>query len=316
MNDVHAQGSDQAAEQVADQAVDQSADQVAVQATDQTADQVAVQTTDQATAQTADQSAPQTEPVLLRTDDNGITTLTLNRPAQYNALSEALLDALDRGLDEIAGDESVRVLVLAANGKAFCAGHDLKQMRQHDDHAYQHGLFSKCSGIMTKLTTLPQPVIAKVQGMATAAGCQLVATCDLAVAADTARFAVSGVRVGLFCSTPAVALSRCMSRKRAMQMLLTGEFIDTDSALRYGLINDAVPVGELDGAVARLADNIASKPPRVIALGKGRFYAQLEQSLGNAYAGATDTMSDNMMLPETREGIDAFIEKRKPHWPR
>ena len=257
----------------------------------------------------------QTESVLLCESENGIATLTLNRPAQYNALSEALLDELERGLDRIAGDRSIRVVVLAANGKAFCAGHDLKQMRRHDDHSYQHNLFSKCSGIMTKLTTLPQPVIAKVQGMATAAGCQLVASCDLAVAADTARFAVSGVRVGLFCSTPAVALSRNISRKRAMEMLLTGDFIDAETALQYGLINQSVEAGELDNAVAQLADNIASKPPRVIQIGKRRFYAQLEQGLSNAYAGATDTMSDNMMLPETREGIDAFIEKREPNWP-
>ena len=255
-------------------------------------------------------------PVLLYASENDIATLTLNRPEQYNALSEDLLDGLDEALERVAGDASVRVVVLAAAGKAFCAGHDLKQMRQHDDHSYQHNLFSKCSGIMTKLTRLPQPVIAKVQGMATAAGCQLVASCDLAVAADSARFAVSGVRVGLFCSTPAVALSRNISRKRAMEMLLTGEFIDAETALRYGLINRAVEAAELDDAVEQLAANIASKPPRVIQLGKRRFYEQIEQGLANAYAGATDTMSDNMMLPETREGIDAFIEKRKPDWPR
>lgn len=264
-----------------------------------------------------DQRSP-AEPVLLYAggNENGIAALTLNRPAQYNALSEELLDELDRALDRIAGDEFIRVLVLAANGKAFCAGHDLKQMRRHDDHAYQHELFFKCSGIMTKLVSLPQPVIARVQGMATAAGCQLVASCDLAVAANTARFAVSGVRVGLFCSTPAVALSRNISRKRAMEMLLTGEFIDADTALKYGLINRSVEAGELDNTVDQLASSIASKPAGVIQLGKRRFYQQLEQALGNAYAGATDTMSDNMMLPETREGIDAFIEKRKPNWPR
>lgn len=258
----------------------------------------------------------QTEEVLLYESDNGIATLTLNRPAQYNALSESLLDELDRALAQIAQDESIRVLILAANGKAFCAGHDLKQMRRHDEHAYQHALFSKCSEVMTKLVKLPQPVIAKVQGMATAAGCQLVASCDLAVAADSARFAVSGVRVGLFCSTPAVALSRNIARKRAMEMLLTGEFISADTALQYGLINQAVAMDELDNACAELAANIASKPPRVIQLGKRRFYEQLAQGIDHAYATATDTMSDNMMLPETREGIDAFIEKRKPNWPR
>lgn len=258
----------------------------------------------------------QAEAVLLCESENGIATLTLNRPDQYNALSEALLDELERALERIAGDENIRVLVLAASGKAFCAGHDLKQMRRHDDHAYPHALFSKCSGIMTKLVHLPQPVVAKVQGIATAAGCQLVASCDLAVAANTARFAVSGVRVGLFCSTPAVALSRNVSRKRAMEMLLTGEFIDADTALQYGLINQSVAVGELDNAVDRITANIASKPPRVTQLGKRRFYEQLEQGLGKAYAAATDTMSDNMRLPETREGIDAFIEKREPDWPR
>ena len=262
------------------------------------------------------QPQPQTEPVLLHASENGIATLTLNRPAQYNALSDELLDELEHALDRVARDQSVRVMVLAANGNAFCAGHDLKQMRQNDDHAYQHDLFSKCSGIMAKLTGLPQPVIAKVQGMATAAGCQLVASCDLAVAADIARFAVSGVRVGLFCSTPAVALSRNVSRKRAMEMLLTGDFIDAETALHYGLINRSVDAAELDNAVDQLASNIASKPPRVIQLGKQRFYQQLEQGLGKAYAGATDTMAGNMMLEETREGIDAFIEKRKPNWPR
>ncbi len=258
----------------------------------------------------------ETESALLCARENGVETLTLNRPAQYNALSEDLLSALDAALDRVAGDDAVRVVVLGANGKAFCAGHDLKQMRRNDDHAYQHELFSKCSAIMTKLTSLPQPVIAKVQGMATAAGCQLVATCDLAVAVNTAQFAVSGVRVGLFCSTPAVALSRNVSRKRAMEMLLTGDFIDAETALHYGLINHSVAVDELDAAVEQLAGNIASKPPRVIQLGKRRFYEQLEQGLDNAYAGATDTMAGNMMLPETREGIDAFIEKRAPNWPR
>ncbi len=257
---------------------------------------------------------PPTEAMLLRSDANGIATLTLNRPKQYNALSEQLLKDLSAALTQIGADESVRVMILAAHGKAFCAGHDLKQMRQHPKHSYQHDLFSQCSEIMTKLTRLPQPVIAKVQGMATAAGCQLVASCDLAVAANTAQFAVSGVRVGLFCSTPAVALSRNVARKRAMQMLLSGDFIDADTALRYGLLNQVVEAGELDDAVAQMAQQIAAKPPRVIQLGKRRFYQQLEQGLGAAYATATDAMADNMMLPETEEGIDAFIEKRQPNW--
>jgi len=253
---------------------------------------------------------------LLSTRGNGIARLTLNRPAQYNALSESLLDQLAHELDDISRDAAVRVVVLGAAGKAFCAGHDLKEMRAHDDHAYQQALFAKCSGVMSQLTAMPQPVIARVQGMATAAGCQLVASCDLAVAADSARFAVSGVRVGLFCSTPAVALSRNISRKRAMEMLLTGDFIDAGAALHYGLINRAVAAGELDAEVEKLAGQIASKPPRVIQLGKRRFYRQLEQGLGAAYADAGETMAGNMMLDETREGIDAFIEKREPNWPR
>jgi len=259
--------------------------------------------------------AAQAQPVLLRANHGGVETLTLNRPGQYNALSEQLLDHLAAALDRVAADESTRVVVLAANGKAFCAGHDLKQMRRHDDRDYQRALFAKCSGIMTLLTTLPQPVIARVQGVATAAGCQLVASCDLAVAADTARFAVSGVRVGLFCSTPAVALSRNVSRKRAMEMLLTGDFIDAATALHYGLVNRVVAEGELDAAVGELAQRIACKPPRVIQLGKRGFYEQLEHGLGEAYALATEAMAGNMMLPETGEGIDAFIDKRRPNWP-
>ena len=247
---------------------------------------------------------------------NGVAHLTLNRPAQYNALSEELLGRLADELGAIAADDSVRVVVLGAAGKAFCAGHDLKEMRAHDDHAYQQALFAKCSGVMSQLIALPQPVIARVQGMATAAGCQLVASCDLAVAAEDARFAVSGVRVGLFCSTPAVALSRNIPRKRAMEMLLTGEFIGAEDALQYGLINRAVAADELDAAVGELAEQIASKPPRVTQLGKRGFYRQLEQDLGAAYADAGETMAGNMMLDETREGIDAFIQKRAPNWPR
>ncbi len=253
---------------------------------------------------------------LLRACEHGVAVLTLNRPRQYNALSEELLDELAAALAHIAADDAVRVVILAANGRAFCAGHDLKQMRAHSTRDYQHDLFTKCSSVMTQLTSLPQPVMAKVQGMAIAAGCQLVASCDLAVASAEAQFAVSGVRVGLFCSTPAVALSRNISRKRAMQMLLTGDFIDADAALNYGLINRAVPAERLDAAVAELAATIAAKPARVIRLGKQRFYAQLTQPQDAAYAGATDTMADNMMLPETIEGIDAFIEKRAPNWPQ
>lgn len=253
-------------------------------------------------------------PMLIVSQKNGIETLTLNRPAQYNALSEELLDALAAALDRIAADDSVRVVILAAAGKAFCAGHDLKQMRAHQSRAYQRALFAKCSQVMARLPALPQPVIARVQGLATAAGCQLVASCDLAVAAADARFAVSGVRVGLFCSTPAVALSRNVARKRAMEMLLTGDFIDAATAREYGLVNRVAAAAELDAAADALARSIASKPPRVIQLGKRRFYEQLQLGLGDAYALATETMADNMLLPETVEGIDAFIEKRAPNW--
>ena len=254
-------------------------------------------------------------PILLQSQSGAIFTLTLNRPGQYNALSEELMQAVISSLDEIAQDDSVRVVVLAASGKAFCAGHDLKQMRANDDQPYQHKLFSLCSEMMKKIVALPQPVIARVQGMATAAGCQLVATCDLAVAAEQCRFAVSGINLGLFCSTPAVALSRNVSRKRALKMLLTGEFIDAETALEYGLVNQITTDESLDGTVLELAENIANKPPRVVRLGKKLFYQQLDQDLDQAYCNATDSISGNMMLDETREGIDAFIEKRKPNWP-
>ncbi len=252
--------------------------------------------------------------ILLSATDSGITTLTLNRPAQYNALSGELLHALSTELDAVGQDSSIRAVVIAANGRAFCAGHDLKQMRQNADKASQRQLFSRCSDVMQKIINLPQPVVAKVQGMATAAGCQLVATCDLAVAADSVKFAVSGIRAGLFCSTPAVALSRNISRKRAMEMLMTGEFIDAQSALDYGLVNKVVSAQELDGSVSKLVWNIIRHPRRVVALGKKMFYQQLHQDLHTAYADATETISSNMMLDETKEGIDAFIEKRPPNW--
>ncbi len=254
------------------------------------------------------------EPVLLESREGGVHTLTLNRPAQFNALSEELLEALAAALDNLAHDETTRVVVLAANGRAFCAGHDLKQMRANDDHAYQHRLFTRCSEVMQKIVALPQPVIARVHGMATAAGCQLVATCDLAVAAREATFAVSGIRVGLFCSTPAVALTRNVSRKRAMEMLLTGDFIDAGAALDYGLVNRVCDAAELDDTVASLARSICDKPAHAVQLGKEMVYRQLDQSLAVAYAGATDAMACNMMMDEAREGIDAFIEKRKPNW--
>lgn len=254
------------------------------------------------------------EPVLLREDHDGVARLTLNRPRQYNVLSEAMLAALQTELDSIAADSAVRVVVLAAKGKAFCAGHDLKEMRATPDQPYYTTLFKKCSHMMMSLNRLPQPVIARVQGLATAAGCQLVATCDLAVAADTARFATSGIKVGLFCATPAVAVSRNLSRKQAMEMLLTGEFIDADTAWRRGLVNRVVPAAELDAAVQTLVEAILSKSAVAVSLGKQMFYQQLEMGLEAAYQYASEVMACNMMAEDAAEGIDAFIQKRSPVW--
>ena len=253
-------------------------------------------------------------PLLLREDDNGITTLTLNRPAQYNALSGAMLGELQTALDAIDADESVRVVIIAANGKAFCPGHDLKEMRASEDRAVHQALFDKCSKMMLTIHRLRQPVIARVQGIATAAGCQLVANCDLAVAAEEARFAVSGINVGLFCSTPAVPLSRNMGRKQAMHMLLTGDFIDAATARDYGLVNEVVAAAELDAATRTLAGKILAKSAHAIALGKDMFYKQLSMDLSEAYAYASERMACNMDSEDAREGIDAFIEKRKPNW--
>ena len=252
--------------------------------------------------------------ILLVSTADGVATLTLNRPAQFNALSDELLDAISSQLDMIAGDNSIKAVVIAANGKAFCAGHDLKQMRKSAQKSAHHQLFSKCSSMMQKINAMPQPVIGKIQGMATAAGCQLVATCDMAITSNNATFAVSGIRVGLFCSTPAVALSRNVSRKRAMEMLMTGEFIDAVTAEQYGLVNSVVEPNHLDQAVDDLVAKITRHPRRVINLGKKMFYKQLDQNLREAYNDAAETISDNMMLDETIEGIDAFIEKRKPNW--
>lgn len=252
--------------------------------------------------------------LILRRDQGGVATLTLNRARQYNALSESMLNALLAELESIAADESVRVVVIAAAGKAFSAGHDLKEMRANRDQAYYTALFDLCSKMMMTINRLPQPVIAKVQGIATAAGCQLVAACDLAVAADTARFATSGIRVGLFCSTPAVAVSRNLSRKQAMEMLLTGEFIDAQTAVARGLINRAVPLDELDAAVRELVDAITSKSSLAVATGKQMFYRQLEMGMAGAYQYASEVMACNMMADDVVEGIDAFLQKRKPVW--
>ncbi|KAA3625323.1 MAG: enoyl-CoA hydratase [Proteobacteria bacterium] len=252
---------------------------------------------------------------LVRKDIAGtVCTLTLNRPGQYNALSEEMLEALSTALSDIAENEDIRVIVLTGEGKAFCPGHDLKQMRANHDESYHRELFAKCSDVMQSIVHLPQPVIAKVQGIATAAGCQLVATCDLAIAADDVRFAVSGITIGLFCSTPGVALARNVHRKHAMEMLLTGEFIDAATAERYGLINRAVPRDELDTAVDNLASVIAARPTETVRLGKRLFYSQVEKNLASAYDEAAEAMTCNLMQAATLEGVDAFIEKRKPRW--
>jgi len=254
------------------------------------------------------------EPILLREEEDGIATLTLNRLGQFNALSRALLSELQIALDEISADDSIRVVIIAASGKAFCPGHDLKEMRSSEDKAFHQALFNQCSKMMLTINAMPQPVIAEVDGIATAAGCQLVANCDLAVASEEARFAVSGINVGLFCSTPAVPLSRNLPRKQAMQMLLTGDFISAQKAQAYGLINEVVEAGELKQSTRELARKIAAKPSHAIKLGKSMFYRQLTMDLSEAYAYADEIMASNMDSEDTREGIDAFIEKRKPEW--
>lgn len=254
------------------------------------------------------------EAPVLRSDRDGVATVTLNRPKQYNALSVALLDELQRVLDDIAADAAVRVVVIAGNGAAFCAGHDLKEMRARYELEETQRLFAQCSRMMQTLIALPQPVIARVHGIATAAGCQLVAQCDLAVAAEEARFATSGINVGLFCATPSVPLARNLGRKQAMEMLLTGEFVDARTALAQGLVNRVVPAAQLDDAVNALAEAIKSKPANAIAMGKALFYRQVEMPLAQAYEAAAGTMACNFMAPEVAEGVDAFMQKRKPRW--
>jgi enoyl-CoA hydratase/carnithine racemase len=254
------------------------------------------------------------EPILLREKEDGIATLTLNRPKQYNALSGALLGELQITLDEISADDSIHVVIIAANGKAFCPGHDLKEMRSNEDKAFHQALFNQCSAMMLTINAMPQPVIAEVNGIATAAGCQLVASCDLAIASEEARFAVSGINVGLFCSTPAVPLSRNLSRKAAMKMLLTGDFISAQEAQANGLINEVVGARELKQATRDLARKIATKSSHAIKLGKHMFYRQLAMDLSEAYAFAGEKMACNMESEDAREGIDAFIEKRQPDW--
>jgi enoyl-CoA hydratase/carnithine racemase len=251
---------------------------------------------------------------LLLTRDRGLATLTLNRPEQYNALSSSLIDALQDTLDDIARDPQVRVVVIAGSGKAFCAGHDLKEMRSQRQHASVEHTFTKFSNLMVSLTRLPQPVIARVHGLAFAAGCQLVAQCDLAIAASSAQFATSGVKFGLFCSTPGVALARNVSRKHAMEMLLTGEPIDAATALQRGLVNRVVEPQQLDSEIAGLAAAIIEKTTVAVAAGKRTFYEQIDAPLEQAYALASQAMACNMMTDDALEGIDAFSEKRKPRW--
>lgn len=258
--------------------------------------------------------AVQSEPILLQDISGGVCTLTLNRPKQYNALSEAMLTALQTALDQVAQDPLVRVVVIAAQGTAFCAGHDLKEMRSNPRKDFYDALFAQCSRFMLTIARQPQPVIARVHGLATAAGCQLVAACDLAVTADTAKFATSGINVGLFCSTPAVALSRNVPRKKAMEMLMTGEFIDAATAEAFGLVNRVVPLDQLDAEVRRLAAAIIAKSPVAVATGKRMFYPQLEVGMEAAYAQAAEAMACNMMADDAGEGIDAFIAKRPPQW--
>ena len=254
------------------------------------------------------------EPILLRSDEGGVTTLTLNRPTQFNSLSQALIGELQAQLDAIARDSAVRVVVIAGAGKVFCAGHDLKEMRSDPGKAFQQQVFRQCGRMMTTLTELPQPVVARVHGIATAAGCQLVSMCDLAVAAAGARFAVSGINLGLFCSTPGVGVSRNIQRKQAFEMLVTGDFIDAETARQRGLVNRVVAADQLDAEVRKLTDSICAKSAVAVAMGKQLFYRQLEMGLDGAYQLASETMACNMMVEDAREGIDAFIEKRKPVW--
>jgi enoyl-CoA hydratase/carnithine racemase len=257
------------------------------------------------------------EPALLQTrDDRGVVTLTMNRPANFNALSEEMLSALQSALDAVAVDEAARVVVLAAAGKAFCPGHNLKEMISQPSLAYYQKLFAQCSRVMLAIQKLPVPVIARVHGIATAAGCQLVAQCDLAVASTDAKFAVSGVNFGLFCSTPSVPLLRNVPAKHAMEMLVTGDFISAQQAAERGLVNRAVAPDQLDAEVEKLVASILAKPRTAIAMGKELFYRQREMGLEAAYQLAGQTMAVNMMDHCAQEGVTAFTEKRKPVWPK
>ena len=257
-------------------------------------------------------SAP--EPVVRREDRGGAAWLWLNRPRQRNALSRAVLELLQQHLDAVEREGGVRAVVIAGAGAAFCAGHDLKEMRKIGDRDALKSLFRQCTRMMLTLRRLPVPVIARVHGLATAAGCQLVAMCDVVVASEAASFAVSGINVGLFCSTPGVALSRQVARKHALEMLLTGDFVDAHTAARRGLVNRVVPADRLDAEVESLVASIAAKSPGAIASGKKLFYEQAEMDLEAAYEHAADVMARDMMSEEAGEGIDAFLAKRPPRW--
>jgi enoyl-CoA hydratase/carnithine racemase len=254
-------------------------------------------------------------PYVLREDEGGVTRLTLNRPERFNPLSAAMIAALQAELDAIASDATVRVVVLAAGGRGFSAGHDLKEMRAHiGDEGWQRRLFEDCSRMMITMTRLPQPIIARVHGLATAAGCQLVSMCDLVVAAETAKFALPGVHVGVFCSTPAVGVGRGVGRKRVMEMLLTGEPIDARTALEWGLVNRVAPAENIDAEIRRFTDGILAKSAAVVSLGKRVFYEQLDRPLAGAYDTAGNAMATNLGFDDAAEGIDAFLQKRPPSW--
>lgn len=260
-------------------------------------------------------NAPIAEQYVLTTrDERGVATLTLNRPQQFNALSQEMMAALQTEFEALADDESVRVVVIGAQGKAFCPGHDLKQMRANPSLEYYQDLFTQCTKLMMTIQRLHAPVIARVHGIATAAGCQLVAMCDLAVASVDAKFAVSGINVGLFCSTPGVALSRNVGRKQAFEMLVTGDFIDAATARERGLINRVVPADQLDAEIEKLIASILSKPSSALAMGKDLFYRQLETGIEAAYQLAGQTMACNMIDESAQEGVQAFMEKRTPKW--
>ena len=254
------------------------------------------------------------EPVLLQARDGGVLRLTLNRPASRNALSLALMTALAEALDRAAADSACRVIVIAGAGPAFCAGHDLRELRENTSREAYERVFAQCSALMLQIVKLTKPVIAEIHGIATAAGCQLVATCDLAVAAEDARFATPGVNIGLFCSTPMVALTRAVGRKAAMEMLLTGDFVDAAAAKALGLVNRVVPRAQLTPATSALARQIAAKSALTVAIGKEAFYHQAEFGLADAYRYAAEVMTRNMLARDAAEGIDAFLAKRPPVW--